>query len=129
MNKIMLIGNTTKDPVGGKTANGKAYCRFTLAVNRRGEGTDYFNVTAWDRLAETCDEYISKGKKLFIEGELRIGEYEGRDGVKRPTIDVTARSVEFLSPMEKRAETAKDGVREGVSQYEPVDVADNDLPF
>ena len=129
MNKIFLIGNATKDPTGGTTAGGKAYCRFTIAVNRRGEGTDYFNITAWDRLAEVCDEYIAKGKKLFIEGELRIGEYEGRDGVKRPTIDVTARSVEFLTATEKRAEAAKDGVRDDASRHEQVDVADNDLPF
>ena len=60
---------------------------------------------------------------------MRIGEYEGRDGVKRPTIDVTARSVEFLTATEKRAEAAKDGVRDDESRYEQVDVADNDLPF
>lgn len=127
MNKIFLIGNATKDPTGGTTAGGKAYCRFTIAVNRRGEGTDYFNVTAWDRLAGSCAAFLAKGKKVYVEGSIRFGEYVDSNGVKRITIDVAAQSVEFLSPVENREQTAAEGVRERLEDVTPEN--DSDLPF
>ena len=121
MNKVIIIGNVTKNVDRQVTAQGTVYARFTVAVNRRGkdEGVDFFNVVAWEKLADTCAAFLSKGRKVCVEGSLRFGEYTDRDGIKRSTMDVTAQSVEFLSPAEKREE----------STLTPVEIDDNDLPF
>lgn len=121
MNKVIIIGNVTKNVDRQVTAQGTVYARFTVAVNRRGkdEGTDFFNVVAWEKLADTCAAFLSKGRKVCVEGSLRFGEYTDRDGVKRHTVDITAQSVEFLSPADKCKEDT----------LTPVETDKGDLPF
>lgn len=128
MNKVILIGNVTKDADRQVSVNGKAYTRFTVAVNRRGvEGADFFNVVAWGKLAESCAAFLTKGKKVYVEGSIRFGEYVDSNGVKRITIDVAAQSVEFLSPVENREQTVAEGVRERLEDVTPEN--DSNLPF
>lgn len=103
MNKIILIGNLTRDPETGSTQGGVEFTRFTIAVNRpftnaAGERVaDYFNVICWRQLAERCAKYLFKGSKVGIVGSVQCRQYEDRDRIKRKSFDVIADEVEFLS--------------------------------
>ncbi len=107
MNKIILIGNLGKDPDMSYTQSGKAVTKFSLAVNRRmrdaesGERRDettWFNIVAWDRLAETCNSYLHKGSKAYIEGRMTSRKYTDKEGVERTAWEVTASEMEMLDP-------------------------------
>lgn len=106
MNKIFLIGNLTGDPELRTTPNGVNVCTMTIAVNRRFSGnrderqTDFFRITAWRQLGETCSRFLSKGRKVAVIGELSARTYEAKDGTTRVSLEVTADEVEFLSPRE-----------------------------
>lgn len=133
MNKVILIGNITRDPELSETNSGVAVCRFSIAVNRRRasddaeQQTDFFNVTAWRGLAETVARYCKKGNKVAVSGQIQIRQYEDREGVKRTSVDVVAEEVEFLSPKSndeaKTQETSKK--KPALQAFED----DSDLPF
>ena len=100
MNKIILIGNLTRDPESRTTPSGHTVCNFDIAVNdRRGgqENTLYFRVAAWDRTGESCQRYLSKGRKVFVSGPLSYRTYQANDGTTRVSLEVNANDVEFLS--------------------------------
>ena len=111
MNKIMLIGNLGKDPEMNYTPSGVAVTKFTLAVNRvtksqsgeRQEETEWFNIVAWRNLAETCNTYLKKGSKAFIEGRLTQRKYTDRNGVERTAIEVIANEMEMLTPRDRQS--------------------------
>ena len=101
MNRVMLIGNLTKDCDLSETNKGTSLCRFTIAVNRPytqgGEReTDYFNCTAWSKLAESVAKYAHKGDKVCVIGNVQLRSYEDNKGNKHTTVDVIAQEVEFL---------------------------------
>jgi single-strand DNA-binding protein len=106
LNKIMLIGNLGRDPEMNYTPNGTAVTKFSLAVSRSytsatGElrdETEWFNIVAWNKLAETCSAYLHKGSKVYIEGRLTQRKYTDREGVQRTVIDVVANETELLTP-------------------------------
>jgi len=106
LNKIMLIGNLGRDPELSYTPSGKAIAKFSLAVSRRRrdesgeqrEETQWFNVVAWERLAETCNNYLKKGSKVYIEGRMTSRKYTDKDGVERTAWEVTATDMEMLTP-------------------------------
>ena len=140
MNKIMLIGNLTKDPESSSTQSGVMFTRFTVAVNRpftnaAGERlADYFNVICWRQLAERCHKYLFKGNKVGIVGSVQRRQYEDCDGIKRTTFDVVADEVEFLTPKNSASprDTNQGGYipeepHGGISDMQPVD--SDDLPF
>lgn len=115
MNKLTIIGNLTRDPElrSVNTANGPvSVCSFTVAVNRRGRGqnaqeqTDFFRVTVWRALAETCAKYLAKGRKVAVVGPVSVSTYQAQDGTTRASLDVTADDVEFVS---SRNDGATDG--------------------
>ena len=101
MNKILLIGNLTRDPETSTTASGIAMCRFSIAVNRRfskdeNNVADYFNIVCWRATAETCGRILTKGRKVAVCGSVQIRNYEAQDGSRRQAFDVVADEVEFL---------------------------------
>lgn len=106
MNKIILIGNLGKDPEMSYTPNGIAVTKFSLAVNRvtksasgeRQEETDWFNIVAWRQLAETCNTYLRKGSKVYVEGRLKQRKYTDRENVQRTAIEVDISEMEILTP-------------------------------
>lgn len=107
MNKIMLIGNLGRDPELNYTPNGTAITKFTMAVNRRmrdrdsGERRDettWFNIVAWSQLAETCNQYLHKGSKVYIEGRMTSRKFTDKDGNERTAWEVTASEMEMLDP-------------------------------
>jgi single-strand DNA-binding protein len=102
----MLIGNLGKDPEMSYTPGGKAVTKFSVAVTRRGKDangerkdeTTWFNVVAWERLAETMNTYLHKGSKVYIEGRMTSREFTDKEGVKRTFWDVVATEMELLTP-------------------------------
>ena len=100
MNKIILIGNLTRDPESRTTPSGHTVCNFDIAVNERRGGQDntlYFRIAAWDRTGESCQRYLSKGRKVFVAGPLSYRTYQANDGTTRVSLEVNANDVEFLS--------------------------------
>lgn len=136
MNKIILIGNLTRDPESGTTPSGVSYCRFSIAVNRRfskeGNEADYFNVITWRGIAESCAKSLSKGRKVGVVGSIQIRNYEGNDGAKRTSVEVTADEVEFLTSAggaSKEEAPQSRSSRSDVTKLEEVDASDDNLPF
>ena len=106
LNKVLLIGNLTKDPELRYTPNGTAVTNLRIAVNRKctdhsgelKEDTCFVTVTAWDKQAEICNQYLQKGRAVFVEGILQSRSWETGDGQKRSTIDVRAERIPFFAP-------------------------------
>lgn len=104
LNRVILIGNLTRDPELRFTPSGSPVAGFGLAVNRvytnkqgeKVENVDYFNIVAWAKLAELCAEYIHKGSPVAIEGRLQSRSWETEDGQKRSAVEVVAENVQFL---------------------------------
>lgn len=107
MNKLTIIGNLTKDPEMGVTAQGKQVCTFNIAVNRRKRTADqpeadFFRVSAWEALGENCYKYLHKGKKVAVIGEVSVHTYTKNSGEPGASMEVNAKEVEFLSPSDNQ---------------------------
>ncbi len=106
VNKVILAGHLGKDPEVKYTASGAAVCRFSLATNetfknKAGEvqkRTEWHSIVAWGKLAEICGEYLTKSKQVYIEGSIRTGTWNDRDGNERKSFDIVARYMQMLSP-------------------------------
>jgi len=104
MNKILVIGNLGSDPEMRYTPNGNAVTSFSVATNRRyrtadgetREETEWFRVNAWNRLGETCNQYLQRGSKIYVEGTLTSDAYLSNDGEPRASLDIRATEVRFL---------------------------------
>lgn len=103
MNKVILIGNLANDPESRTTASGVSVCQFRLAVQRRFANqqgvreADFFNIVAWRQTAELCARYLSKGRKVAVEGSIQNRTYDAQDGSRRYITEIVADQVEFLS--------------------------------
>ncbi len=106
MHKVQIIGNLTHDPEGQWVGDDKFVCHFPVAVNNRfDESTMWVRVTAWEGLGEVCNEHLSKGNKVFVEGRIdydtETGElkvWEDKEGFARCKLEIIAKEVEFLTP-------------------------------
>ena len=104
MNRTILIGNLCRDPELRATQSGIPVCRFTIAVNRRfanAQGVreaDFIQIITWRQLAENCGRYLSKGRKVAVEGSIQTRSYDGQDGAKRYVTEIVADRGDFLSP-------------------------------
>ena len=104
LNKVLLMGNVTRDPELKYIPNGSAVTSFTVAMNRsyklqtgeKKEETAFVRVVVWGRQAETCNDYLKKGRAVFVEGRLQSRSWETPDGQKRSTLEVIANNVQFL---------------------------------
>ena len=105
LNKVMLIGNLTRDPEMRYTPNGAGVCSFGLATNRswssgeggeRREETEFHRIVAWNKLAELCAQLLTKGRKVYIEGRLQTRNWEGPEGEKRNATEIVAEDMVLL---------------------------------
>lgn len=104
LNKIMVIGNVGSDPEMRFTPNGKPVTSFRLATNRfftasdgeRKRETEWFDVVTWDRQAESCNQFLTKGQRVYVEGRLRTRSWDGQDGQRRFRVEIHANRVIFL---------------------------------
>ena len=122
MQKFICVGNLTKTPELRETPNGKKITPLTVAINRYGEGVDYFNAIVWGAQAENCVKYLDKGCKVAIVGEMQNRSYNDKDGVKRIITEIQVREIEFLSY--KNSEKS-----ENASKPTLTEVAEDNLPF
>jgi single-strand DNA-binding protein len=104
MNLVQLIGNLASEVEGRELSGGKRLASFLLAVDRASEdgGADFIRVVVWERQAELCERFLSKGKRVAVEGRLRSRSWQAEDGTRRSALEVVAQRVEFLSPPEGR---------------------------
>ena len=143
INRVVLVGNLTKDPELRHTPSGTAVCSLRLAVNTRrkdsatGEWTEkpnYFDITVWGNQGESCAQYLAKGRPVAIDGRLEWREWDAQDGTKRQAVEIIADSVQFLG-------SRGDGEGGGQPQFVPAGAAaqtenadfaagaDDDIPF
>lgn len=115
MIKAYAIGRLTADVQAGTTKNGKQYARFTLASNNPNGQADFIDVVAWEKLADVCQRYLTKGKQVFVNGDIVTGSYE-KNGQKVKTVDLRATNVEFLDGSKTEPKDAKQ-------------LPDDDMPF
>ncbi len=109
LNKIMIIGNVGRDPELRMTPNGKPVAEFSVAVNRvytsgdeRKEETDWFRVVCWQRLAETAQQIVTKGRLVFVEGRLQVRPWTDREGKERTSLDIVANNFQVLDSRRDR---------------------------
>jgi single-strand DNA-binding protein len=143
INRVVLVGNLTKDPELRHTPSGTPVCSLRLAVNTRrkdgatGEWTEkpnYFDITVWGNQGESCAQYLSKGRPVAVDGRLEWREWDAQDGTKRQAVEIIADSVQFLG-------SRGDGEGGGQPQFVPAGAAaqtenadfaagaDDDIPF
>lgn len=135
LNKMLVIGNLGSDPEMRYTPNGNPVTSFSLATGRayttsegeRREETEWFRVVAWNQLAEQCNQFLAKGRRVYVEGRLKSSTWTGQDGQTRSRNEIIANTVLFLD-----GGGGKPGSEEGVPQQdqseEPVGDAE-DLPW
>lgn len=105
LNKVMLIGNLTRDPNLRYTPNGTAVCTFGLATNRtwnsesgeKQEKVEFHNIVAWGKLADICGQFLHKGDKAYVEGRLQTRDWKGEDGQERRTTEIIIDNMMMLS--------------------------------
>ena len=130
MNKVILIGNLTRDPEISTTNSGVNVCKFTIAVKRPFAGqdgereTDFFNVVAWRGLGDNCGKFLKKGSKCAVIGSLQNRNYDAQDGTKRYVTEIIANEVEFLSSQNSGSQPATNSTQ---PELTPID--DDSLPF
>ncbi|MEZ7821404.1 MAG: single-stranded DNA-binding protein [Patescibacteria group bacterium] len=105
LNKVMLIGNLTKDPEAKTLPSGQSLSNFSLATNRtwkdkdgsKKEQAEFHNIIAWGKLAEICNQYLKKGAKVYIEGRLQTRSWDDQNGVKKYRTEIIAENLSMLS--------------------------------
>jgi single-strand DNA-binding protein len=115
VNKVILLGNLTRDPELRYTENKKAVCAFGLATNRnwttdtgeKREETEFHRIVAWDKLAELCSKYLRKGRKVYVEGRLQSRSYTGQDGIEKFSTEIVIDDMVMVDSMPQ-------GVRESL---------------
>jgi len=143
INRVVLVGNLTRDPELRHTPSGMAVCSLRIAVNTRrkdgstGEWTEkpnYFDITVWGNQGESCAQYLAKGRPVAVDGRLEWREWDAQDGTKRQAVEIIADSVQFLG-------SRGDGEGGGQPQFVPAGAAaqtenadfaagaDDDIPF
>jgi single-strand DNA-binding protein len=159
INKVILIGRLGKDPEVKYTPSGAPVAKFTLATDevfkdRSGEQqrrTEWHTIVAWNRLAEICGQYLTKGKQIYVEGSIRSRQWEDQSGNKRTAYEIVAREMKMLgskADSERPSQAAVSGPARGPSEAAPelpgpsssqepgaseprggTEITDEDIPF
>lgn len=135
LNKVMLIGNLTRDPELRYTPQGTAVCNFGLATNRywvteqgeKKEDAEFHRVVSWNKLAELCSQLLAKGRKVYVEGRLQTRSWVGSDGLARKTTEIVISDMVILDSkraFEESKAAAKTG--EGIEEETEIDITDGE---
>jgi single-strand DNA-binding protein len=146
VNKVILIGNLGSDPQVRYTPSGQAVANFNIATSERfnnkagerEERTEWHRIVAWGKLAEICQQYLKKGKQVYIEGRLQTRQWEDQQGQKRQTTEIVAQQMTMLGRAGEGGPSG--GASGGAADYAPQDfgspepapqgaTTDDDLPF
>jgi single-strand DNA-binding protein len=140
INRVVLVGNLTRDPELRHTPSGTAVCSLRLAVNTRrkdgatGEWTEkpnYFDITVWGNQGENCAQYLAKGRPVAIDGRLEWREWEAQDVTKRQAVEVIADTVQFLGGRDSAPREENQFVPAGAAAADADfgGASDDDIPF
>ncbi len=146
VNKVILIGRLGKDPEVKYTPNGAPVAKFSLATDevfkdKAGEQqrrTEWHNIVAWNKLAEICGEYLTKGKQVYIEGRIQSRQWEDQSGNKRTSYEIIAREMKMLGSRADSERAAAAAAEPTSASAEPVappepssppEITDEDIPF
>lgn len=137
MNKVILAGRLTKDIEVKYTQTGKAVARFILAVNRRvskdkeKQQADFIPIIVWNKLAEVCSKYLTKGSQILVEGHLQIRDYVAQDGKKHYIAEVIAQELEFMGSKVTAGNEQLQNQEQNISQEEITQdtATDEEIPF
>lgn len=135
INKAILIGNLGRDPEQRFTQAGKPVTSFSVATTEKWkdkdgqqqEQTEWHNIVAWDRLAEVCNEYLTKGSRVYIEGKLQTRKWQDKEGSDRYTTEIIAREMKMLTPRSEQGPRSAPGMdnQHSYDTHGP----ENDVPF
>jgi single-strand DNA-binding protein len=134
LNKVMIIGNVGSEPEMRFTPDGKPVTSFRVATNRayttqdgeRREETEWFSVVTWSKLAEQCNQFLGKGRLVYVEGRLRTRSWDDQSGQKRYRTEVIAERVTFLD--KRDSSVSEDGGSQDAG-YEVDEAKEDDIPF
>lgn len=144
LNKAMIIGNLTRDPETRTTPGGQNVCNFSVATSRswndasgmKQEQAEYHNIVAWAKLADIAQQYLAKGRKVYVEGRMQTREWQAQDGAKKYRTEIVAETLIILdragnatagAPRQTAADAAP---MPPASQQPPVDeIRVEDIPF
>ncbi len=140
VNKVILVGNLGRDPEVRFTSNGKAVARFSVATSEvwndaegtRQERTEWHNVVVWGKQAESCGQYLQKGRQVYIEGSIRSRQYDDKEGNKKYITEVVAQRVQFLGGGGGRGAQTREPAASGDFPAAPPAAPagpDDDIPF
>lgn len=137
MNKVILAGRLTKDIEMRYTQTGKAIARFILSVNRRvskdkeKQQADFIPIIVWNKLAEICSKYLTKGSQILVEGHLQIRDYVAQDGKKHYIAEVIAQELEFMGSKVIAGNEQLQNQEQNISQEEITQdtATDEEIPF
>ncbi len=141
VNKAILVGNLGRDPELRTTPNGQSVVNFTLATSEtwtdksgeRVERTEWHRIVVWGKQAEMCNQYLSKGRTVYIEGRIQTREWEDKDGNKRYTTEINANTVNFIGPRPSGGGDSSGGPSNAGGSGEPSGDAgppmDDNIPF
>ncbi|MDD3652658.1 MAG: single-stranded DNA-binding protein [Desulfotomaculaceae bacterium] len=138
LNRIILIGRLTRDPELRYTPSGVAVARFTLAVDRRQskdreKETDFIDIVVFQKTAETCANYLGKGRLVAVEGRLQIRSYDDNQGIRRKSAEVIADNVRFLDRAKEGGAASGNNAysieNSGTGYGSEIGFNDNDIPF
>ena len=133
INRVVLVGNLTRDPELRHTPSGMPVCSLRIAVNTRrkdnatGQWTEkpnYFDITVWGNQGESCAQYLSKGRPVAVDGRLEWREWDAQDGTKRQAVEIIADSVQFIGGRDGGGEGAGAG-----NQFVPAGASGSDADF
>jgi single-strand DNA-binding protein len=132
LNRVQLIGNLTRDPELRYTPQGTAVCSFSIATNRswttdsgeKKDEADFHRIVAWNKLAELCSQFLTKGRKVYVEGRLSTRNWTGQDGSQRSTTEVIISDMILLDSSARTIKTEEEP--EGVE--ETAEKLDEELP-
>lgn len=136
VNKMIIIGNLGSEPEMRFTPNGNPVTSFSVATNwryttgqgERKEETQWFTVVTWNKLAEQCNQFLTKGRLVYVEGRLRTRTWEGQDGQRHYRTEIIANRVTFLGkqavPSLSEEKGSEGGIEGGIDEFEP-----DDIPF
>ena len=145
INRVVLVGNLTKDPELRHTPSGTALCKLRIAVNTRqkdsttgewGDKPNYFDVTVWGNQAESCAQFLAKGRPVAVDGRLDWREWDAQDGTKRQAVEIIADTVQFLGSRDGGGAQGSGGEPQFVPAAAAAETADfgtagadDDIPF
>lgn len=144
VNKVILLGRLGQDPELKYTPSGMAVCNFSLATSEswqdkagaKQERTEWHKIQVWGKLAELCNQYLAKGRQAFIEGQVQTRSWDDKDGNKRYTTEIVAKTVQFLGGPSDGAQKsggapANDAANDSAANYHGSDTnfTSDDIPF